>query len=203
MTEASRFGDHAARLADFHRIADTYFASDGLLTLGVSLSELFGLPWDRTVAELSAARERRALIVDRTGCVWGGALTGGVTEPDALGLLGPDMVHVHCITLDDDEWSALARSGGKVSISVETELNMGTAKEVLRWGTVNAADALGLGDRIGSLTPGKQADLQLVGGGAVEQHPRIDRTPRSPSRRPRPTCGRGWWTSGSSSATAC
>lgn len=233
--EATRFGDHSARLKDFHRIADTYFASDGLLTLGVSLSELFGLPWDRTAAELAAARERRALIVNHTGCVWGSVLTGGIGELDALGLLGPDMVHVHCNTLDDAEWDALARSGGKVSISVETELNMGmgrpvfekcrrhglaptlsadvislnsgdlwhemrfglgftrweateavnlanampekvttSAKEALGWSTVNAADALGLGDRIGSLTPGKRADLQLVGGTAIEQHPRID-----------------------------
>jgi cytosine/adenosine deaminase-related metal-dependent hydrolase len=233
--EATRFGGHEARIADFHRIADTHFAADGLLTLGVSLSELFGLPWEHTVAELAAARERRALIVNHTGCVWGSVLCGGITELDALGLLGPDMVHVHCNTLDDAEWTALARSGGKVSISVETELNMGmgrpvfercrrhglaptlsadvislnsgdlwhemrfglgwtrwegtdatnlagampevvttTAKEALGWSTVNAAEALGLGDRIGSLTPGKRADLQLVGGGAFEQHPRID-----------------------------
>lgn len=233
--EATRFGDHSARVKDFHRIADTYFASDGLLTLGVSLSELFGLPWDRTVAELAAARDRRALIVNHTGCVWGSVLTGGIGELDALGLLGPDMVHVHCNNLDDAEWDALARSGGKVSISVETELNMGMgrpvfercrrhglaptlsadvislnsgdlwhemrfglgftrweateainladampetvttrAHEALGWSTVNAADALGLGDRIGSLTPGKRADLQLVGGTGIEQHPRID-----------------------------
>ncbi|GLZ54488.1 amidohydrolase family protein [Actinomycetospora sp. NBRC 106378] len=234
--EASRFGEHAARLADFHRIADEYFPTgDGLLTLGVSLSELFGLPFDRTVAELAAARERRALIVNHTGCVWGSVLTEGITELDALGLLGPDMVHVHCNTLGDAEWDAVVRSGGKVSISVETELNMGMgrpvfercrrhgvaptlsadvislnsgdlwhamrfalgftrweateavnlagampervttlAREALTWTTVNAADALGLGDRIGSLTPGKRADLQLVGGGALEQHPRID-----------------------------
>ncbi|TCK24566.1 amidohydrolase family protein [Pseudonocardia endophytica] len=234
--EASLFGGHDARLKDFHRIADTYFpTNDGLLTLGVSLSELFGLPWERTVAELAAARERRALIVNHTGCVWGSVLTGGIRELDALGLLGPDMVHVHCNALDDGEWDALVASGGKVSISVETELNMGmgrpvfercrrhgpaptlsadvislnsgdlwhemrfglgftrweateatnlanampetvttTAREALRWTTVNAADALGLGDRIGSLTPGKRADLQLVGGPAIEQHPRID-----------------------------
>ena len=233
--EATRFGDHAARLADFHRIADTHFASDGLLTLGVSLSELFGLPWEQTVAELAAARERRALIVNHTACVWGSVLTGGITELDALGLLGPDMVHVHANALDDAGWEAIARTGGKVSISVETELNMGmgrpafercrrhglaptlsadvislnsgdlwhelrfglgftrweatdavnlagampetvttTAAEALRWSTVNAADALGLGDRIGSLTPGKRADVLLVGGGAIEQHPRVD-----------------------------
>ncbi|MFE2749854.1 amidohydrolase family protein [Streptomyces scopuliridis] len=233
--EVTRFGDHAARIADFHRIADTHFASDGLLTLGVSLSELFGLPFDHTVAELAAARERRALLVNHAGCVFGSVLTTGITEMDALGLLGPDMVHVHCASFDDAEWEILARTGGKVSFSVETEMNMGfgrppfqrahrygvaptlstdvvslnsgdlwhamrfglacaradaadtinlsgampetvavTAREALNWSTVNAADAMGLGEKIGSLTPGKRADLILVGGPAMEQHPQVD-----------------------------
>jgi cytosine/adenosine deaminase-related metal-dependent hydrolase len=233
--EQTRFGEHAARIADFHRIADTYFASDGLLTLGVSLSELFGLPWEHTVAELAAARERHALLVNHAGCVFGSVLCTGITEMDSLGLLGPDMVHVHCNALGDAEWDALARSGGKVSISVETELNMGfgrpvfercrrhgiaptlsvdvvslnsgdlwhemrfglacaredvmglvnragampdavpvSAREALNWSTVNAANALGLSDRVGSLTPGKRADVLLVGGPAIEQHPRTD-----------------------------
>ena len=231
----SRFGEHAARVADFHRIADTYFTSDGMLTLGVSLSEIFGLPWEHTVAELAAARERGALLVNHAGCVFGSVLATGITEMETLGLLGPDMVHVHCCSFGDAEWEAIARSGGKVSISVETELNMGfgrpvfdrcsrhgvhptlsadvislnsgdlwhelrfglgfaraeadlpvnaagrmpgevtyTAREALDWSTVNAAEALGLGEAIGSLTPGKRADLMIVGGAAAEQHPRVD-----------------------------
>jgi cytosine/adenosine deaminase-related metal-dependent hydrolase len=174
-------------------------------------------------------------VVSHTGCVWGSCVTGGIRELDAAGLLGPDIVHVHCNTLDDDEWTALARSGGKVSISVETELNMGmgrpvfercrrhglaptlsadvislnsgdlwhqmrfglgfdrwdathaanlagrmpetvttTARDALTWTTVNAADAMGMGDRIGSLTPGKRADLVLVGGPSFETSPRPD-----------------------------
>jgi cytosine/adenosine deaminase-related metal-dependent hydrolase len=49
-----------------------------------------------------------------------------------------------------------------------------TALEALRWSTVNAAQAIGLGDRIGSLTPGKLADLIIVGGPGSSQHPIID-----------------------------
>jgi cytosine/adenosine deaminase-related metal-dependent hydrolase len=49
-----------------------------------------------------------------------------------------------------------------------------TARESLQWCTVNAAEAMGLGDQLGSLTPGKRADLMLVGGPSVEQHPRVD-----------------------------
>ncbi|MEI4274193.1 amidohydrolase family protein [Klenkia sp. LSe6-5] len=230
----AHFTDHRARLADFRRIAGSWFpSSSGLLTLGVSLTEQATVPLSVTAAEVHAAREHQALQVTHTGCVWG--LPNGIREMDAAGLLGPDMVHVHCNTLDDEEWAMIARSGGKVSISVETELNMGmgrpvfeacerhglaptlscdiislnsgdllsqirqglgfkrwadteatnlagdnpmkvttTALEALRWSTVNAAEALGLGDRIGSLTPGKQADLIVVGGPGTTQHPHID-----------------------------
>ncbi|NEM05500.1 amidohydrolase family protein [Geodermatophilus normandii] len=231
-----RFGTHADRVRDFARLAEQHFPGrDGLVTLGVSLSEVFGQPWQQTVDELTLAREYGALVVSHTGCVWGSCVTGGIRELDAAGLLGPDIVHVHCNTLDDDEWTALARSGGKVSISVETELNMGmgrpvfercrrlglaptlsadvislnsgdlwhqmrfglgfdrwdathadnlagrmpetvttTARDALTWTTVNAADAMGMGDRIGSLTPGKRADLVLVGGPSFETSPRPD-----------------------------
>ena len=44
----------------------------------------------------------------------------------------------------------------------------------LEWTTTNAAEALRLEDRIGSITVGKRADLILVGGSAINQHPHID-----------------------------
>ncbi|TKG70558.1 hypothetical protein FCN18_16895 [Prauserella endophytica] len=54
-----------------------------------------------------------------------------VFEPLArAGLLGPDQVHIHCNTLTDERWRILADSGVKVSISVETELNMGMGRPV-------------------------------------------------------------------------
>ena len=228
------FTEHAARLKDFARLADTYFPSrSDLLTLGAALTEVGVIPLSATAAEVAAARERSAIQVTHTGCVW--TLPNGIAELDAAGLIGPDQVHVHCNTLSEAEWQILARNGAKVSISVETELNMGmgrpafaacerhgiaptlscdivslnsgdlfgqlrqglgfkrwadtesqnlagsdpervstTALEALRWSTVNAADAIGLGDRIGSLTPGKQADVIIVGGPGTSQHPVID-----------------------------
>ncbi|MFC5678794.1 amidohydrolase family protein [Aeromicrobium endophyticum] len=233
---SSRFGTHGDRVNDYHRLVREQLSDpDGRVTAGVSLSEPLGLPWQDTLAEIAVAREHGALMVNHTGCVWGSPLTFGIPELDALGLLGPDIVHVHCNSLDDQEWEILKRTGGKVSISVETELNMGmgrpvfaacrehgvaptlsadvmslnsgdlwhqarfglgfarwdathdlnlsgkmpetvvsSAKEALGWVTVNGAEALGMGDRIGSLTPGRKADLILVGGDSVEQHPRID-----------------------------
>ncbi|MFJ3777244.1 amidohydrolase family protein [Streptomyces sp. NPDC090075] len=228
------FADHAARVSDFARVADTHFSSrDALVTLGAALTEYGTLPFDTTRAEIMAARERDALIVMHTGCVW--SLPTGVGELAAAGLLGPDQVHVHCNTLTDHEWRLMADHGAKLSISVETELNMGmgrpafaaarrhgieptlscdivslntgdlftqtrmglafqrwadtealnlgggdptavsiTAHDALRWSTVSAADAVGMADRIGSLTPGKQADVIVTGGPGLSQHPHLD-----------------------------
>jgi 5-methylthioadenosine/S-adenosylhomocysteine deaminase len=45
-------------------------------------------------------------------------------------------------------------------------------RDALRWATVNGAEALGLGARVGSLGPGRQADLILVGGEALNMTPR-------------------------------
>ena len=46
-----------------------------------------------------------------------------------------------------------------------------TALEALDWVTVNAADAIGQGHLIGSIAPGKQADIIVVGGPSVRQRP--------------------------------
>ncbi len=212
------------RLADFARVArGTAFAS-GLLRPGAALAEVGMVPWDETVAQICAARELGAWIVAHTGCVWGSEVTGRVGDLYRAGLLGPDQVHVHCNTLDDDEWAMLAEAGCKVSISPETEMNMGmgrlaigkcrefgirpslscdiislnsgdlfaqarlaiayqrfvendvlnqdgrmpevlttTARDAIEWATINGAIACGLDEQIGTLTPGKQADVIVVG----------------------------------------
>ena len=42
-----------------------------------------------------------------------------------------------------------------------------TCEEVLKWGTIDAARALGLDSVVGSITPGKRADLLLLRGDAI------------------------------------
>jgi cytosine/adenosine deaminase-related metal-dependent hydrolase len=227
------FPTHAARLADFERVARVH--GGGLVTVGAALTEVGMIPWSDTTAEIAAARAAGARMVAHTGCVWGLPVTRGIREMHAESLLGPDQVHVHCNALDGDEWAMLARAGAHVSISPETELNMGmgrlafgrcrahgirptvscdivslnsgdlftqlrlalayqrfadndpinqsgampreltwTAREALRWATIDGAAACGMDARIGSLRAGKAADLIVVGGDAFAQHPRLD-----------------------------
>lgn len=47
-------------------------------------------------------------------------------------------------------------------------------RDALRWSTVNGAHALGMESRIGSLTPGKQADIIVVGGDRLNLTPMAD-----------------------------
>jgi cytosine/adenosine deaminase-related metal-dependent hydrolase len=121
------FADHGQRVADLERVAAKHFSSpDSLVTLGVALTEPGLVPFSATAAEIGAAREHGALIVTHMGCVW--SMPNGLHEMEAAGLLGPDMVHVHCNTLTEEEWRLVAGSGGKVSISPETEVNMGMGR---------------------------------------------------------------------------
>lgn len=126
----SRFPDHPARVQDFHRLADRLEAGSGRITIGAALSEVGSRPQSEIRAEIMAAREREALIVCHTGCVW--AAPSGITELHAGGLLGPDMVHVHGTTLNEAEWRLISASEGKVSISVETELHMGMGRPAFK-----------------------------------------------------------------------
>ncbi|MGO4145679.1 amidohydrolase family protein [Paenarthrobacter sp. YAF11_1] len=43
--------------------------------------------------------------------------------------------------------------------------------DALKWATINGADAMGLGSRVGSLTPGKQADVIVVSGRHIGVRP--------------------------------
>jgi 5-methylthioadenosine/S-adenosylhomocysteine deaminase len=131
-TDTPVFTDHRQRIADAHRVQTEHFSSpDGLVTMGIALTEAGLLPFDLHVAEIASARELGVLMVTHTGCLWGTQLAMGVREFDQHGLLGPDQVHVHCNALADDELGMLARAGAKVSVSPETEIQMGMGNTII------------------------------------------------------------------------
>jgi cytosine/adenosine deaminase-related metal-dependent hydrolase len=231
------FAQHEQRLGDARRIRERELPSDdGLVTMGIALTECGLLPFEQTIAEARSARELDLPMVLHTGCSWGLLVTEGIPELDHHGLLGPDQVHVHCNTLDERDFRRLAENDCKVSSSPETEIQMGmghpvirramahgirpslscdvmssnsgdmfaqmrlglqfercmrndvfnaenrmpdrldlTVRDALRWATVNGAHAMRLERRIGSLTPGKQADIIVIGGS------RLNMTPMEPS----------------------
>ena len=219
------FTSHEMRLEDSRRIHRAIDALPGdLVTMGVSLTEPGLVPFADTRREVETARELGALMATHTGCVW--SLPTGLDQFAVHGLLGPDIVHVHCNTCSAREWELLRASDAKISTSPETEIQMGMghppiataldlgltlslscdvtsgnsgdmfsqmriglqfarcmandewsarrddpralaygARDALGWATVGGARALGMDDLIGSLAPGQQADVIVVGPG--------------------------------------
>ena len=219
------FTSHAMRLEDSRRVhADLAAHASDLVTMGVSLTEPGLIPFADTRREVETARDLGVRMATHTGCVW--SLPTGLDQFAAHGLLGPDIVHVHCNTCSAHEWELLRASGAKISTSPETEIQMGmghppirraldlgltlslscdvmsgnsgdmfgqmrmglqfarcmdndavnaqrddprelsySVRDAIGWATTGGAAALGMEDRIGSLTPGKQADVIVVGPG--------------------------------------
>lgn len=127
------FTDHEERLGDARRIRDRELSSDdGLVTMGVALTECGLLPFEQTLAEVRSARELGVPMALHTGCTWGSLITEGIPELAHHKLLGRDQVHVHCNTLDDRDLRRLAEHDCKISSSPETELQMGMGHPVIR-----------------------------------------------------------------------
>jgi len=205
-------GPDAQYPQDLYRLRQTYFNSDDqLLTLALTANlntDLF-----------SFAREAGVSAVCHG--------INGPNEPMLMelgraGFLRPGDVYLHCSHLSAQAWRLIRDSGGRVALSVPTEMTMGhgmpaiqdaldngvrpslssdltvamsqdsftqmravltlqrllllqrarngeqnlppllTCREVLEFATIEGARCTGLEDKIGTLTPGKEADIVLL-----------------------------------------
>ncbi|MFF4775868.1 amidohydrolase family protein [Microtetraspora fusca] len=204
----------------------------GLVTMGISLSDVLVAGIERVTQEVAVSRELGVRITLHANAVMFPQPVSEVAFLDEAGLLGPDLVWVHMNQTTDEELRRVADTGGAVSTTPETEMQMGMGHPAhgrfmavggrctfgcdvisnnsgdlfpqvrlalqtermlrndaelarrhgpddigpstlshLEGATVNGAEALGLSSRIGTLTPGKEADLIVVRGDAPNTLP--------------------------------
>jgi 5-methylthioadenosine/S-adenosylhomocysteine deaminase len=133
-------------------------AEEGMLTPDTQLIHALYT----TEAERAAVRDSGASV---SISPWSELLIGyGVTpvpEMEASGMLLTLSVDTMSLVGSADLWSVLRLTTGLYRGIAEQELVVGT-RRILEMATIDAATSLGLGDVVGSLTPGKRADLILV-----------------------------------------
>jgi 5-methylthioadenosine/S-adenosylhomocysteine deaminase len=234
--EEPAFATPEDRFADARRVRERHFSSaDGLLGMGIALTELGLVPFDVTRGEVALARELDVMITAHTGSVTSDPRVPEVELLHEAGLLDQRQVHVHCNACSDRELDLLADAGASVSLTPETELQMGMGfpifdralargitpslgcdivsnnrgdlfaqmrlglqaeraranqheldglampegltlgvRDVLRFATLGGAEALGMESQVGSIEPGKVADLVLLRADGIHMTPLND-----------------------------
>jgi 5-methylthioadenosine/S-adenosylhomocysteine deaminase len=230
------FPDHDARVADAQRVRSEHFSgSGGLLDMGMALTEIGLVPLAATRREIETARELDVLVTAHIGSVSDARWPREIELLHSEGLLDARQVHVHCNACSDGDLRLIADAGASVSVTPETELQMGmgfpitgrarahgikcglgcdivsleagdvltqarmalqaqraidnqeridrgetvdsltlSAREALEFATIGGASALGLDSQIGTLTPGKAADLITIRTDGLNHAPPAD-----------------------------
>lgn len=115
---------HRLDTVDARRVRDWYFSGTGeLVTMAIAARGPDYSSREVWLDDFKAARELGLPITVHVGS--NGSYSYSVGQLHEAGLLGPDITHVHCNSLKEDEYKMIADTGGTVSISVESEMHLG------------------------------------------------------------------------------
>jgi cytosine/adenosine deaminase-related metal-dependent hydrolase len=118
--------NHKPLSEDARRVRSEHFTSDDqLVTMAVCLRGPQFSTIEATRADFALARDIAVPIEITVGAGRWSTRVQPVKVLEREGLLDGDVTYVHCNTLDDEEISLIAESGGCASISPEVEMSMG------------------------------------------------------------------------------
>jgi len=213
------------RFEDARRVRELHFSTQNgptdLVRFGFAPAEIERYSPAQSISEVEFGRQLGAAII--TGHLSMGKMDRGyhfIRKLNEKKLLGPDLLFSHCAALADDELQMVKNAGVHISVTPETELQMGMGpclsfkaeavgckhslgvdvacnnpidmfqqmrlllqsernskhvaaermptaishkcEEVLRFATMGGAECVGLKNVVGSITPGKRADLVIT-----------------------------------------
>ncbi|MDN3219643.1 amidohydrolase family protein [Pseudomonas nunensis] len=224
--ESDGFATHASRLSDARRVLDQHFgANDGLLRMGIAITEQGMLPFEQTEAEIRSALDMNLKWTGHTACGIGTTpISRGTHKLFGKGLIDERAILSHCNEFGYNDFMAMQETGAHFASSPDTELYMGinkpvnfldavisgvnislgtdtvscmtgdmfavmrlamvfarhqingatagaltaiteqqvSVRDIFRWATINGAKAMGMDHLVGSLVPGKRADVVLI-----------------------------------------
>jgi len=227
------FASHQDRIRDAERILKSeLYNRQRLVTMNVALTEQGLVDDETTKKEVLFARHNGLRMTAHVGTI---GSPHGIRKLYDQGLMGPDFLFVHCNRSTDEELRIVADYGSAVSVTPETELQMGmgfpvtgrllrlgmkpsigidivsdcsgdmftqmrlalqveralqneklirenqvptkiplTVLDALRFATVNGAAAVGMMSEIGTLAPGKHADIAVLNTDRINFMPEAD-----------------------------
>ncbi len=112
--------DHAKRLR-----AEEFSSDDALVTMGISLSDVLVAGIERVTDEVAISRELGLRVTLHANAVMFAEHVSEVAFLEEAGLLGPDLVWVHMNLTTDAELRRVVETGGAISCTPETEMQMG------------------------------------------------------------------------------
>lgn len=122
-TRTRHFQSHSERVRHADEVAQVFKSTAGpVLDFGLALTEFAVADDEQTDAEIAIARRHDALITLHIG---GKSHPRAFHELSERGRLGPDMLHVHANYATVEELELMVKSGGSLSVTPETEMQMG------------------------------------------------------------------------------
>ncbi|OUL98888.1 hypothetical protein A8M77_29375 [Variovorax sp. JS1663] len=118
--------DHAWRLAQVRALSREFAGgAEALVRLGVALASMEFAGPEMVKAEILLARELGLPMTFHQN------VAGQIHQLQEAGLLGPDMLPVHCNPILDEELALLAQSGCGISFTPESEVGDGRSTSVI------------------------------------------------------------------------
>jgi cytosine/adenosine deaminase-related metal-dependent hydrolase len=119
-------------------------SNDGLVTMGISLSDVLVAGIERVKKEVAISRELGVRITLHANAVMFAQPVSEVQFLEDEHLLGPDLVWVHMNQTTDNELRRVVETGGAISSTPETEMQMGMGHPVIgRFLAVGGKPSLG------------------------------------------------------------